>query len=179
MLLPLDYGLGSIKDPWVQRRADGGYRLYVSVDAPEPPRREGPVCHAGARDATARAESGDGLVFPALEYVYSPPVDDSWHGRRGRINCLVPVGDGWVGTLDGGRTYFDNFEEPCGLVASDDGRELRLLTPDAPWVTSPWGCVRYVWGLRVDQRLLWYFESTRLDGSHDLRVAEVTVPEGL
>ena len=127
---------------------------------------------------TVLAESDNGLSFPTLRYVYEPPSDGSWHGNRGRVNCLLPWGDGFVGTFDGGRTYYDNFEEWCGLVTSPDGARIERVDTDGPWVRSPHGSVRYVWGLRVDDVVRWYFEHTRADGSHDLRVAEVTVPPG-
>jgi hypothetical protein len=178
VLLPLDYGLHSIKDPWVQREPDGAYRVYVSTDPRDRPRHDGPVIHAGSRCATAIARSTDGLSFPTVEYVFEASLDDSWHGRRARLNCLVPIGDGWVGTFDGGRTYFDNFEEPCGLVTSPDGKQIDVLDTDGPWVSTRHGTARYVWGVRAGQRLLWYAECALPDGSHDLRVAEVALPDG-
>lgn len=180
VLLPFDYGLRSLKDPWILRTEGGGYRVYVSGDAPNRPEREGGLLHARPLDATLVAESEDGLVFPSIRYVYTAPGDATWHGRRGRVNCLFPYGDGWVGTFDGGRTYYDNFEERCGLVTSADGLSVERVDTDEPWVSSPHGSrsVRYVFGLRVDRRLLWYYEFTRPDGAHDLRVAEVAIPEG-
>ncbi|MDZ7732959.1 MAG: hypothetical protein U5R31_07420 [Acidimicrobiia bacterium] len=99
VLLPLDYGRHSIKDPWVLRTDEGGYRIFVTTDPRDRPERDGDVIHAMSRDATAVAESDDGLVFPALEYVLDAALDGSWHGRRARVNGLFPYGDVWVGHL--------------------------------------------------------------------------------
>lgn len=178
VLLPYDYGLRTIKDPWIVRGEAGAYRAYASADAVDRARREGPVLHARALDATILAESDDGLVFPSVRYVYTAPADESWHGRRGRVNCLFPFDGGWAGTFDGGRTHYDNFEEWCGLVTSPDGIDVRRVHTDGPWVRSPHGSVRYVYGLRVGQELFWYYEHARADGSHDLRVAKVELPPG-
>jgi len=179
VLMPYDYGLRTLKDPWAVRTPEGGYRVYAVSEAHARPQVDGAVTRARPLDATVLAESDDGLVFPTVRRVYEPPGDGSWHGNRGRVNCLFRYGEGWAGTFDGGRTNYDNFEEWCGLVHSPDGLRIEREETDGPWVRSPHGCVRYVWGLRVRQRLLWYFEHTREDGSHDLRVAEVDLPEGL
>lgn len=178
VLLGYDYGTRSVKDPWIVRRPDGGYRCYAVVGARARPVVDGDVVHARPLDATVLAESDDGLTFPSIRYVYEPPADGSWHGNRGRVNCLLPWGDGYVGTFDGGRTYYDNFEEWCGLVSSPDGVRIDRIDTDGPWVRSPHGCVRYVWGLRTDDVVRWWFEHTTADGSHELRVAEVPVPPG-
>lgn len=181
VLLPFDYGLRSLKDPWVIRTDSGGYRVYVCGDAPGRAERDGDTVRARAMDASLVAESDDGLVFPSVRYVYVAPADDSWHGRRGRVNGLFRWGDGWAGAFDGGRTHYDNFEEQCGLVTSADGLTIDRVETESPWVMSPnaSGCVRYAWGLRVGQRLHWYYEFTRPDGAHDLRTAQVDIPEGM
>ena len=76
-------------------------------------------------------------------------------------------------TFDGGRTSYDNYEEQAGLAAGPDWRALERLDSAEPWLRSPHGCVRYVYGLPVDGRILFYYEYTRPDLSHDLRVAVV------
>ena len=79
---------------------------------------------------------------------------------------------GWP-TWDGGRTFYDNYEELCGLAISADGRDFTRIGDSQPWVVSPHGCVRYVYAQRVDDRVFIYYEYTREDLSHDLRVAVV------
>ena len=38
---------------------------------------------------------------------------------------------------------------------------------------SPYGSVRYVYALRIENQVFFYYEYTREDGSHDLRVSLV------
>lgn len=170
VLMPDDFGIGWIKDPWVVRRPDGGYRVYVAVPARTGPSWSGDEVRAGALDATAVAESHDGLHFSTLRYVFEAPGDDSWHGRRARLNCLVERGDGFLATFDGGRARYDNYEERCGLAASAEGLSFARTDTDGPWVDG----VRYVQLVRAGHRLLAYYEWTRPDLAHDLRVSDLT-----
>ncbi len=170
---PGDYGLGFAKDPWVVRTPQGGYRLYLAGSPRPRAAATGPVLDAGPLDATLLGESDDGLYFPTLEYVFEAPGDDSWHGLRARLNSLFPWEGAWLATFDGGRTFYDNYEEWAGLASSPDGRSFTRLDTGGPWVRSPHGSVRYVYGLRVEDRVLFYFEFARADLSHDLRVAVV------
>lgn len=173
VLEPGDYGLTMIKDPWVIRGEDGSYDLFAAVPARTGPTVRGDVITAGPIDATVVAHSADGVYFPTLEYVFEAAGDDSWHGRRGRLDCLFPYEGGWAGTFSGGRTMYDNYEEWCGLVTSPDRRTITRVPTPGPWVVSPHGCVRYVWGLVVGGKVYFYYEHTREDGSHDLRVSVV------
>jgi hypothetical protein len=173
VLEPGHFGLPWIKDPWVNRTADGGYRLYCAVPSRREPNVEGNVVWARPEDATVLAESADGLYFPSIEYVYEPPGDDSWHGHRGRVDARFPYRGSWLATFSGGRTMYDQYEERCGLMASPDERSFVVLDTGGPWLESPHGCVRYVHAIEVGSRLFFYYEYTRADGAHDLRVSIV------
>lgn len=176
VLSPGDYGIDWIKDPWVVRSDDGGYDLYAAVPSRVGPTDDGVTIHAGPNDETVVARSVDGVYFPTLERIFTPPGDDSWHGRRGRLNSLIEVDGQTYGTFDGGRTMYDNYEEWCGLVHRSADDTLSRIDTGGPWVRSPHGSVRYVWGLVVEATLFWYYEYTRSDGSHDLRVSAVELP---
>lgn len=173
VLEPGHFGVSFIKDPWVVRTEGGGYDLYCAVPARQGPRAEGDRVWVRPDDATVLARSDDGIYFPSIEYVFEPTGQDTWDGHRGRLDCLFPDGERWVGTYSGGRTMYDNYEEWCGLVVSADRRTFTRLDTGGPWVRSPHGCVRYVYGLPVEDRLFWYYEYTREDGSHDLRVSVI------
>jgi len=173
VLHPTEYGLPYIKDPFVYIGGDG-YRLYAAVPARQGPQVVGNKVQAGPLDATVLAVSDDGRIFPTLEYVFEAPGDNSWHGRRARLSSLIPWEDGYLATWDGGRTFYDNYEEWCGLALSPDGTKFERLDTGGPWVKSPYGSVRYVYALRVEERVFFYYEYTREDGSHDLRVSVVT-----
>ena len=174
VLAPGDFGLPWIKDPWVVQKA-GQYWLYSAVPGREPPRVEGHKVHARPLDATVLSVSDDGLYFPTIEYVFEATDDDTWHGRRARLGSMFPWEDGWMVSWDGGRTFYDNYEEWSALATSPDGRTFTRVAPEARWIQSPHGCVRYLYGLRVGDKLYWYYEYTLEDLSHDLRVSVVNL----
>ena len=174
VLSPEDYGFDFLKDPIVTRRGSD-YYLYVSGPPRPVAAGHGATVRARPRDATLLGVSSDGLYFPTLEYVFEAPDDDSWHGRRARINSVFPWDGDWLATYDGGRTSYDNYEEWCGLAASPDGHTFTRIAMDQPWVRSPHGCVRYVYALHVGRKVYFYFEYTREDLSHDLRVAVIEI----
>ena len=172
VLHPFDYGLGWVKDPFVVLR-EGEFWTYVAVPARPRSTTNGRRISARPLDATAVARSDDGVYFPALEYVFEAPGTDRWDGRRARLDSVFPWGGGWAATYDGGRTSYDNYEEWAGLATSPDGLTFVRVTSDAPWVRSPYGSVRYVYVLPLPDRVFVYYEYTRADGSHDLRVTEL------
>lgn len=173
VLDPRDYGLAWIKDPFLVP-ADRGWKLFAAA----PPRRTH-VSGAHGRlaaqplDATVLGVSDDGLYFDAVEYVFEAPGGSSWHGNRARLNSVFLVDGQWVATYDGGRTFYDNYEEWAGIATSQDGFSFTRLPQSEPWVRSPHGSVRYVFGQPVGSELLFYYEYTRPDGSHDLRMSRV------
>ena len=167
VLSPGEFGIPWIKDPYVHLMNDDLW-LYAAVPPRTGPVIDGDRVHAAPLDATVVAVSTDGRYFPTIEYVFEPPGDDSWHGRRARINSMITWDGGYLAMFDGGRTFFDNYEEQAGLARSHDGLRFTRL-PD-PWVTSPHGCVRYVCAVRARDAVFCYFEYTLPDGSHDLRV---------
>jgi hypothetical protein len=174
VLHPRDFGVPWIKDPVVY--VDGeAISLYAEAPAREGVTTDGTRIWAAPQGATVLAESDDGLYFPVIEYIFEAPGGDTWHGRRARINSVFPYGDGFVATFDGGRTSYDNYEEWAGLAVGDDRRSFTRIDTPGPWVRSPHGCVRYVYGLPVEDRVFFYYEFTRPDLSHDLRVAVVEI----
>lgn len=170
VLSPGEFGIPWIKDPYV-RLVGNEVWLYAAAPPRMGPKFEGNTVHAAPLDATVLATSTDGRYFPSIEYVFEAPGDDSWHGRRARINSMIDWDDGLVAMFDGGRTFYDNYEEHAGLAYSSDGRSFSR-DPD-PWITSPYGCVRYVCAVRARDAVFFYFEYTIKDGSHQLRVQRV------
>ncbi len=170
VLSPGEFGLEWIKDPYV-RIHGGSVWLYAAAPPRSAPVIEGNTVHAAPLDATVLAVSDDGRYFPTIEYVFEAPGDDSWHGRRARINSMIPWDDGYLAMFDGGRTFYDNYEEHAGFALSPDGRVFTRL--DDPWITSPFGCVRYVCAVDTPDAYFFSFEYTRQDGSHDMRVQRI------
>ena len=169
---PSDFGFGSLKDPVVYLR-DGRWWVYLAGPARERIPRTAKKIFASPLDATLLGRSDDGLYFPELEWAFEAPGSDTWHGRRARINSVISTDNGWLALYDGGRTFYDTYEEWCGLAWSDDGVRFERLEQEEPWVRSPYGCVRYVFALEQPSAIYFYYEFTRVDGSHDLRVSVV------
>jgi hypothetical protein len=169
---PSDFGFRSLKDPVVYLR-DGRWWVYLAGPARERLSRKAEQVFASPLDATLLGRSDDGLYFSELEWAFEAPGTDTWHGRRARINSVISTDNGWLALYDGGRTFYDTYEEWCGLAWSDDGTRFERLEQEEPWVRSPYGCVRYVFALERPSAIYFYYEFTRVDGSHDLRVSVV------
>lgn len=178
VLQPQHYGLSFIKDPWIVEREPGVIDLFAAVPARSGPRVDGDRVTLAVEDATVVTTSRDGRIFRELTYVFEGTGEDTWDGHRGRLDSLFRTrdGSGWVGFHSGGRSMYDNYEEPAGVVISDDARSFTRVTPDGPFVSSPHGCIRYLWGLPVGDTLHIYYEYTREDRSHDLRISVVPRP---
>ena len=174
MLQPLDYGIRFIKDPVVYQR-DGAYWIYAPGMGRSRPTFDGDTINASGYEATFLAKSDDGIYFPEIRYVFEAPNTDTWDGRRARINSLTELDGGFLTLYDGGRTSYDTYEEWCGVAWSEDGLTFERVPLEEPWVRSTHGCVRYVYGVRVDDELFYYYEYTREDLSHDLRVSRVSI----
>ena len=174
VLQPHGFGLRSIKDPVVYVM-DSEYLVYVVSNSRTGPSSDGDVLTVGGGDATLLAKSYDGRYFTSMKYVFEPPNTDTWHGRRARINSTIRQDNGWLATYCGGRNFYDTYEEWCGLAWSPDGARFERLEQTEPWVRSPYGCIRYVYAQDAGDRVLFYYEYTRRDGSHDLRVSPVRV----
>ncbi|TDD34918.1 hypothetical protein E1286_40260 [Nonomuraea terrae] len=104
------------------------------------------------------------------------PVGSGWDRYQARLNSVVPAAGGYLGFYDGSASPEENYEERCGLAVSADLFTWRRLTDAAPWSVSPYGTgsLRYLDALIVDGRWWLYYELTRADGSHDLRLTRVS-----
>ncbi|HJN15012.1 MAG TPA: hypothetical protein QGH10_05970, partial [Armatimonadota bacterium] len=94
---------------------------------------------------------------------------DAYCARIGSVMYVPPV---WVAFYDGSASVEENYEEQAGIAVSPDLRDFTSITPDGPWVQSEGGsrCVRYVDALDLGDRIHYYYEMARVDGSHELRV---------
>ena len=169
---PQAFGQRSLKDPtvYIHERL---YCVYVVGASTHAPWQEGVLTYIGGGDATFVAAAPDGKYFTTIRRVFEPPNTNTWDGRRARINSVIRVDDGMLAFYDGGLNFYDTYEEWCGLAWSKDGLKYERLYQEEPWIRSPYGCVRYVYALDLGNRVLFYYEYTREDGSHDLRVSEV------
>lgn len=169
---PYAYGVRSIKDPRVYL-IGGLYHAFVAT----PAREQVQVNDAGVRrplgdDATALLTSEDGVHWLDFRYVLEPePLPGQWGYYRARINSIVWLEPMWVAFFDAGQGPYDNCDEWAATAISSDLTNWRRVTRSGPWVRGAHGGVRYVDALRVGDTLHYYYEYTRADGSHELRVS--------
>ncbi|WP_219502208.1 hypothetical protein [Nonomuraea ceibae] len=169
-------GTEGVKDPYALTWGGMTY-LFASYAAPfAGPRADahasGDVYAVGATThPTGLAVSHDG----GEEFRWEGEalaVGGGWDRYQARLNSVVPVEGGFLGFYDGSASHEENYEERCGLAVSADLRSWRSLTPGGPWSVSPYatGSLRYVNALAVGDEWWFYYELTRADGSHDLRL---------
>jgi hypothetical protein len=177
VLDPLDLGLAAVKDPWLRRVGDG-WLMFVSYGNLPPSggtsiHETGDALSTGRTiSATGLATSPDGRRWTWDGTVLAPPAS-GWDAFTSRLSTAVRDGDGWLGLYDGSASLAENYEERCGLVRSDDLRHWERVSLDGPaigTVTGPGG-VRYV---EITDGGAVFYEYTRPDGAHELRVARRT-----
>ncbi|MFF2043630.1 hypothetical protein ACFVVX_24750 [Kitasatospora sp. NPDC058170] len=182
-------GTEGVKDPYLLEHG-GAVHLFATVSrarafTPE----ERALAHADADihttgltvqpTALAVSPSGDGLGFsaPAGQGAEVLDVGSGWDAYEARITAVLPDGTGgWLALYDGSADAAGNYEERCGLATSRDLRHWRRLTEGGPWLGSG---VRYADVVAARGRWYLYYEQTRPDGAHELRVAVLDEFAGL
>ncbi|MEO3856451.1 hypothetical protein [Acrocarpospora sp. B8E8] len=176
-------GTEGVKDPYVLRRGPVTY-LIASYAASLPATGDAAAAHATAdiynvgatTHPTGLATSVDGRDFAWHGEVLG--VGEGWDRYQARINSVVALdGGGYLGFYDGSAGHQENYEERTGLAVSADLFTWRRLTPQGPWTVVPHatGSVRYVDAHVIDGEWWIYFETTRPDGAHELRLARRAV----
>lgn len=171
-------GTEGVKDPCVLRTGPVTY-LFASFAAAQPFGPEERDRAHGTADIyttgltthpTGVAVSLDGNGFSWRGTVVE--VGGGWDRYQARLNCVVPVGPGYLGFYDGSASAKENYEERCGLAISSDLRQWERLTRDHPWISGPHatGSARYFDAVAVGDEWWIYYEVTRPDGAHDLRL---------
>lgn len=171
-------GTEGVKDPCVLRIGPVTY-LFASFAAARP---FGP----GERDRahstadiyttgltthpTGLAISLDGAAFSWRGATLD--VGGGWDRYQARLTCVLPSGPGYLGFYDGSASAKENYEERCGVAASPDLRQWERLTRDRPWISGPHasGSARYFDAVAIGEEWWIYYELTRPDGAHDLRL---------
>lgn len=177
VMQPREYGLQSVKDPKVYI-VGGLYVVFVCVPAREKwVEDKSGWYHPLGADATGIMTSPDGIYFRNFKYVFEPSqgAPGEWGYFRARINSIVYLPPVYVGFCDSGSTAYDNYEEWCSVAFSHDLEHWTRVSTNEPWVRSPYGCIRYMDALIVGDEIWYYYEYTREDGSHELRMSKVNL----
>ncbi|TDC50364.1 hypothetical protein E1212_15110 [Jiangella ureilytica] len=172
-------GTEGVKDPYVLRRGPVTYLIASYAEGLAEPSR------AASAHATADIYNVGATTHPTGLATSVNGRDFTWHGEilgvgegwdryQARINSVVAFdGGGYLGFYDGSASHRENYEERTGLAVSSDLFTWHRLTPDGPWTVVPHatGSVRYVDALVIGGEWWIYFEATRPDGAHELRLA--------
>ena len=174
VLDPLDLGLAAVKDPWL-RRDRGRWLMFVSCGT-LPGSEDAGLHITGDALSTGRTLSVSGVATSVDGRLWTwegPtlwPSASGWDSFTARLSTAVRDGEGWLGLYDGSASVAENYEERCGLARSRDLRQWERVSLDGPAIgtaVGPGG-VRYV---DISEAGDVFFEYTRLDGSHELRIA--------
>ncbi|MHB0876520.1 MAG: hypothetical protein ACYC5O_10820 [Anaerolineae bacterium] len=172
-----------VKDPWVAMMGPLHYMLasFATKPASVPAGEQGQLHATGdiyntgvSKSSTGLAISEDGVHWQWQGEVFAPSASgwDCWASRLGSLVYVPPV---WVGFYDGAAGVAENYEERCGLAVTTDLRHFYRVSTSGPAITSPHGSgsVRYVDGVHARGAYWFYYEFTRADGAHELRVSRV------
>ncbi len=172
-------GIDGVKDPWLFVLGRLYYMissigLSVDVDAAETAKKHatGDIFNTGLTiSSTGLAVSADGVDFTWLGV--TDTTRGPWDRYCFRVNSLLYTPPVFTAFYDGSADVQENYEEKCGLAQSLDLRSYQRISTNGPAITVPHGStsVRYVDALPVREKVFFYFEQVRPDGSHELRVA--------
>lgn len=174
VLDPGDLGLAAVKDPWLCQSGDG---LLMFVSYGTIPESAGTELHAsGDALSTGRTLSATGVAtsVDGRRWTWEGPIlvpsASGWDSFTARLSTAVRDGDGWLGLYDGSASLAENYEERCGIARSRDLRHWERVSLDGPAIGTARGAggVRYV---EVTPGGDVYYEYTRPDGAHELRIA--------
>ena len=176
-----------VKDPYVL--VVGGRYYMIASYAPTPEKvseelkdkmhRTADVYNTGiTKSHTGLALSNDGVNFKWWGDILSP--GKGWDAYASRISCILYLPPVFIAFYDGSSTVKENYEEKTGLATSFDLIHYHKVTEQGPLLTSPYGSgsLRYMDSIIVDDEIYYYYEYTRKDGSHELRMNKVKLWTG-
>ncbi len=191
-------GCEGVKDPAVFQIGRMTYMLFSYATREESLSEEqralrhetGDIYNTGLTlSRTGAAMSGDGRRFqwlgdvsPRFNEISSNTSQDNNHPPKGwdsyckRTGALTPLcGGGYQAFYDGSSSVEGNYEERTGIAVTFDLKNYYSLTPDEPALVSPCGSgsLRYLDVISVGRELFYYYEMSRPDGGHELRVSIV------
>lgn len=186
LLTAADIGGEGVKDPWVAMVGPLYYMLASFATRPTVPdaadprqlHATGDVYNTGVtKSSSGLAISEDGIDWRWQGEIFAPS-ESGWDCWAARLGSLVHVPPVFVGFYDGAADVAENYEERCGVCVSTDLRHFTRVSVSGPAVTSPHasGSIRYVDVVQARGAYWFYYEFTREDGSHELRVSKVAAP---
>ncbi|RMF89019.1 MAG: hypothetical protein D6736_09150 [Nitrospinota bacterium] len=180
VLSPEETQTEGVKDP-VVIHAGGLYYLYANFapllpDGGTPEARN--KMHAAANafvsgvvnTGTGLAVSRDGIRFRWEGEVLSPGT--GWDAFMARLSSLLYIPPFFLAFYDGRPNVAHSYEDMVGLAVTTDLRHFTKVSVDRPLLSSrhATGALRYPEVVAFPDRLFFYYEYARPDGSHELRL---------
>jgi hypothetical protein len=170
----------AVKDPWIRRVGDRWWMFVSYGERRDVDERNlhgsGDALSTGAvKSETGLATSVDGVRWKWEGRILAAAAK-GWDKATARLTTAFRSGDGWVGLYDGASDISENYEERCGMARSADLRTWeRIGSGPALGSSGGPGTIRYVESVVFGERLLFFFERTRLDGAHELVMSSAPV----
>jgi hypothetical protein len=176
-----ELGLEGVKDPWIYEERS---RFYMFVSVATATKQTTKKSHSTADifntgecvSATGLATSSD-LENWEWQGVIFLPDENGWDKYCRRINSVVSHEGRYYAFYDGSTGQHENYEERTGLAGSADLKGWATMTADAPLFTSPHatGSLRYMDAQIIDGKANLFYEFSRADGGHDLRLLQTHI----
>ena len=177
---PDDLGVEGVKDPYVFTL---GHSYYMVLSYAT---RVGKLSAGRERDLHATADaynsgltisrtglatSTDGVRFTWEGDIFSP-AGSGWDAWCTRVCSLVYLPPVFTAFYDGAAGVSGNYEERTGLAVGAEVRSLKSVTPGGPALVSRHasGSLRYMDPVQLPDRIHYYYEYARPDGSHETRL---------
>ncbi|WP_445492722.1 hypothetical protein [Niallia sp. 03133] len=169
-------GVEGVKDPYVIKVGDQYFMYFVFAQGVKGQSKEkmhgtGDVHNTGLAVApTALAISEDGIHFRWIDTVL-PVGLDGWDQYQSRLTTIIPYNGLFTVIWDGSVGVEQNYEEKAALAITYDLVTFSKVSFNGPILETKNGkAVRYVDALVHNEEIWYYYEYTREDGAHELRV---------
>uniref|UniRef100_A0A7S4UDU1 Glycosyl hydrolase family 32 N-terminal domain-containing protein n=1 Tax=Paramoeba aestuarina TaxID=180227 RepID=A0A7S4UDU1_9EUKA len=174
-------GLEGVKDPWLLQIGDV-YHMILSVALPiettsGDSHDTNDIFNTGeCLSATALATSTDLDNWKWEGVILQPDRKQGWDRYCRRISSVVEKNGKYFAFFDGSEGHHQNYEEKCAFAISENLREWKPLSLDAPDLCSPHASksLRYVDCLDHEGKLHLFYELAREDGAHEMRTITTT-----
>ncbi|MPV36694.1 glycoside hydrolase family protein [Georgenia subflava] len=176
-------GAEGVKDPRVVSTSSGDFmilsvaRAKVSTGVSKDAHATQDIYNTDhAISLTGLAKRDESGAWQYQGTTLAPPTT-GWDSNVTRIGSVLQVAEGMLGFYDGESTWEHNYEELAGLALSADLQQWERLTVDGPYQRSGGATdsLRYIDAVELDGVPHLFYEFTRTDGSHDLRVHRLVV----
>jgi hypothetical protein len=169
-------GVEGVKDPYVIQVGCQYYMYFVYAKGIEGAEKKvmhqtGDVHNTGLAVApTGLAISDDGVNFRWVDTVI-PVGLGGWDRYQSRLTTIIPYNNAYTVLWDGSVGVEQNYEEKAALAVSYDLLTIAKVNSGGPVLeTGLKKAVRYTDALVHDGYIWYYYEYTREDGAHELRL---------